>query len=108
MNWKPLINEDTVDVIISESNIRPQLIFKHSTRCGVSAMAKKRLEMEWDLNQVDAWYLDLLNYRSLSNLIESRFNIRHESPQAILFIKGRVAYHASHSAISVDEIKAHF
>ena len=106
MNWKDLNLVDALETIADASKARPQLIFKHSTRCGVSTMAKKGLEKEWNLDQVDPWYLDLLNHRPISQMIESRFNVLHESPQAILFINGAVAYHASHSEISVDDIRA--
>lgn len=104
MNWKHLILEEALETIIEASHQRPQLIFKHSTRCGISSMAKSRLEREWKLDKVDAWYLDLLKYRPISNMIESRFKVTHESPQTILFKDGRVVYHESHSAISVHDI----
>ncbi len=107
MNWKHLILEEALSTIVNDSKTRPQLIFKHSTRCGISTMAKSRLEREWNLDQLDPWYLDLLNHRPISNMIESQFNVRHESPQVILFNNGEVVYHASHSEISVDEIKIH-
>ena len=67
-------------------------------------MAKSRLEREWKIDQIDAWYLDLLKYRPISNIVASRFKVRHESPQAILFKDGRVVYQGSHSAISVNDI----
>lgn len=104
MNWKHLILEVTLDSIVEDSYSKPQLLFKHSTRCSISSMAKFRLEREWNLAGVDAWYLDLIAFRSISTMIESRFNIRHESPQAILISNGEVAYHASHSGISVGDI----
>ena len=106
MNWKHVILEEALETIVQESHDKPQLIFKHSTRCSISSMAKNRLERDWSLDNVDPWYLDLIVYRSISNMIESRFKVRHESPQAILFINGAVVYHASHSEISVDDIKA--
>lgn len=104
MNWKNLILEEGLETIVKDSNSRPQLIFKHSTRCSISSMAKNRLEREWNLDKVDPWYLDLITYRSISNMIENRFGVRHESPQAILIDKGEVSYHASHNSISVGHI----
>lgn len=104
MNWKHLILEEGLETIAKESHNKPQLIFKHSTRCSISTMAKGRLEREWNLENVDPWYLDLITYRSVSNMIEKRFNVKHESPQAILIDKGQVSYHASHNSISVNDI----
>ena len=104
MNWKHLTQEDEVEAIITDSQTKPQLIFKHSTRCSISSMAKSRLEREWNLDTVSAWYLDLITYRNISNFIEHRLNLRHESPQAILIENGEVKYHASHNAMSIDDI----
>ncbi len=104
MNWKHLILEVTLDPIVKASFQRPQLIFKHSTRCSISTMARSRLEREWNLDVVDPWYLDMITYRSISNMIESRFKIQHESPQAILIVNCIVIYHASHNGISVDQM----
>lgn len=104
MNWKHLILEEGLETIAKESHNKPQLIFKHSTRCSISSMAKNRLERDWNLENVDTWYLDLIAYRPVSNMIEKRFGVRHESPQAILIDKGQVSYHASHNSISVGRI----
>ncbi|MFT4526508.1 MAG: bacillithiol system protein YtxJ [Granulosicoccus sp.] len=107
MNWKNLILEEALGTIVQESHNKPQLIFKHSTRCSISSMAKNRLERSWNLDNVEPWYLDLIAYRSVSNMIESQFKVQHESPQAILFVNGEVVYTSSHSSISVDDIKSH-
>jgi bacillithiol system protein YtxJ len=104
MNWKHLTLEEALDGILVASKDRPQLIFKHSTRCSISTMAKDRLERKWNSESIDPWYLDLLNYRGISNMIETRFGIRHESPQVLLFENGDLIYHASHNSISAQNI----
>lgn len=100
--WLPLTELQQLDQIISESFNRPQLLFKHSTRCGISRMVKKQFETDysWDSNEADLYYLDLLNYRAISNEIASRFNVHHESPQLIILKNGVVEAHASHGAIN--------
>lgn len=100
--WIQLTNAKQLDQIISDSAIRPQLIFKHSTRCSISSMALSRLEKEWNLSEkADAWYLDLLELREISNAIATKFGVIHESPQAILVANGKVTHVSSHSGISV-------
>ncbi len=89
-----------------KSNSIIQVIFKHSTRCSISNMAKKILIREMkdsnDLN-IDIYYLDIINFRDISNNISIRYNVKHESPQ-ILIIKGsKCIYHASHSDISLEK-----
>ncbi len=104
-DWKILTSEDQFLTLLNEN---PKFaVFKHSTRCSISSMAKKRLERNWDLDDsTPIYYLDLIQYRSLSNLIAERSGVIHQSPQLILFIDGKANYNASHNSISVDEIKA--
>ena len=105
--WKSLNEEKQIAEIVELSNEKPQLIFKHSTRCSISSMAKSRLEREWDLENVEPWYLDLIAYRNVSNAIESQLGVNHESPQAILLKDGIAVYDASHNSIAVSEIAKH-
>jgi bacillithiol system protein YtxJ len=85
----------------------PCLIFKHSTRCNISAMAKYRLEDDWafEPGRVEAYYLDLLNHRALSGHIAERFSVHHESPQVLLIVDGACTYDASHLDITVEELR---
>lgn len=107
MNWKELDNSAQLEQIIEESYKQPVAIYKHSTRCSVSFMAKRTIEHSWTLEQTDIWLLDLIKYRSISNNIASTFAVRHESPQLLLIKEGKVVYHASHSAISVHNMAEH-
>ncbi len=68
-------------------------------------MVKNRVERDWNLD-FPIYYLDLLNYRSVSSFIASKTNIEHQSPQLIVFQNGKAIYDASHSGIVVDDIKA--
>jgi bacillithiol system protein YtxJ len=77
------------------------LIFKHSTRCSISSMALNRLEAKWIENEsIQSYFLDLLNYRDISNEIASSFDIEHASPQVLLIKNGHCFYHNSHNGIS--------
>jgi bacillithiol system protein YtxJ len=69
-------------------------------------MALKQFENEfdWDGN-VDAYFLDLLEYRDISNEITSRFGVYHQSPQLILIKEGKAIYDVSHSGIDAVELK---
>lgn len=106
INWIPLTELGQLDEIISISNKKPALIFKHSTRCIVSRTALKQFENEFDLNdQVDAYFLDLLEHRDISNEIASRFGVYHQSPQLLLIKNGKSIYAVSHSDIDAGELK---
>jgi len=104
--WKSITKVEELDSIEAASFTKPQLIFKHSIRCSISSMAKNRLEAGMAQLKLlaEVYYLDLLSYRSVSNEIETRFNIPHESPQVIILKNGKVVYDVSHNGINVEEI----
>jgi bacillithiol system protein YtxJ len=107
MNWNKLTSEEQIDQVILESAAKPVLLFKHSTSCSISSMSLDRLLRNWkaeDSDKITPYYLDLLAYRNLSNLVAERFNIPHESPQVLLIQNGKVTYHESHYGISYAEI----
>ncbi|MDO5607796.1 MAG: bacillithiol system redox-active protein YtxJ [Capnocytophaga sp.] len=103
--WIPLTNSQQIEIIESESNQTPILIFKHSTRCGISRMVLRNFEREWNQTlQVSLYLLDLLANRDVSKQIARHFGVRHESPQALLLIKGKVVHYASHGDIDAERI----
>lgn len=105
MNWNDLNEISQLDFIVEQSNSQPVLIFKHSTRCSISSMAKSRLEREWDDDSlIKPYYLDLISFRNISDEIAHRFNVFHQSPQTLLIKEGKCIYDASHSMISADAI----
>lgn len=105
MNWIQLKNSNQLEEIKEKSKQKPQVIFKHSTRCSISSMAKGRLERSTPPNDADFYFLDLINYRDLSNRIAKDFHVYHESPQIIVIKNGECVYDESHGSITMDEIK---
>ncbi len=105
-NWKPITTEQQVKDIVALSNEKPQIIFKDSVTCGISAYAKERLVKGNDLliAKADFNYLDLLSYRSVSNFIAEELNVIHQSPQIIVLKDGEVVYRVSHHSIQAEEI----
>ncbi|MES2412060.1 MAG: bacillithiol system redox-active protein YtxJ [Bacteroidota bacterium] len=105
VGWKQLLNVLQLEELVAESEDKPVLIFKHSTRCGVSRMVLKKFENEYDLEDAVApYFLDLLAHRNLSNEIARLFGVGHESPQVLLIRNGKVVYDASHSDIDVADL----
>jgi bacillithiol system protein YtxJ len=101
MKWKELNNINDLETALKASHEQPVALFKHSTRCSVSLMAKKSVERFWDLD-IDAYYLDLIAHRDVSNSIAEQLDIYHQSPQMILVKDGKAIYDASHGSIDVD------
>ena len=104
MNWIHLDKMDALDSISIASLQRPQVIFKHSTRCSISIMVKSRLEKTQAPENIDFHYLDLLNYRDISNQIADRFHVHHESPQILVIKNGDCIYAESQGAIYMEDI----
>lgn len=106
MQWNSLNSVDDIHRIVELSKSKPQVIFKHSTTCPISGMAKMRVEdnVVSISTDVDFHYLDLLQYRNISNAIASELEVHHESPQIIMLINGEVVYDASHFDITIDEL----
>ena len=84
LSWNHINSAEDLNVAISNSNEKAVLLFKHSTRCSISSMAKSRLEDKWvnDI-KIQPYYLDLIAFRDVSNQIADRFNIIHQSPSSI-------------------------
>lgn len=104
MIWIPLTENEKINTIKDQSFIEPQLIFKHSTSCSISSMAKNRLDRCDQPEGIAFHYLDLIKYRNISNSVAEIFNVPHESPQVLLIKNGECIYDESHNGISINEI----
>ena len=107
MHWIHMTEEEQLKQIISKSQLRPQVIFKHSTRCSISAVALQRLQKTSQPSDIDFYFLDLLANRSLSNKVAEVFKVNHESPQVLVIRDGACVYDESHMGISMAEIVDH-
>ncbi|MBO3699210.1 bacillithiol system redox-active protein YtxJ [Roseivirga sp. E12] len=107
VNWNTLTSEDQIQELIEESKEKPVLIYKHSTRCGISSMVLDRLERTWtsEDNPIKPYILDLISFRNVSNAVAQSFEVYHESPQVILIKDGKAVYDASHMQVSFDALK---
>lgn len=104
MIWENITTIEQLNAIYSSDQIH--VLFKHSTRCPVSAMAKRSLEQDKHLipDETVFFYLDLISYREISNAIENLWKIKHESPQLLVVQGHECLYDASHSDIEMRDI----
>lgn len=107
--WIPVQAQEDFYTLLEKSSEKPQIIFKDSTTCGISAHAKYRLQEGFDLieGKADFNYLDLLALRPISNLIAQELKVTHQSPQIILVKDKQVVYTSSHHAIDPAVIARH-
>ncbi len=102
-----LTSMDEFENIDRISNVKPVVLFKHSTRCSISRFALKQFDAAFNYpeNKIDWYLLDLLNHRDLSNEIARRYGIEHQSPQIVVVRNGKAVYNASHDAIDANDLK---
>jgi len=105
-NWNTITTEQDVKDIVAKSKDKPQIIFKDSVTCGISAYAKSRIVDGYDEidGKADFNYLDLLAYRPVSNFIAEHLGVYHQSPQIIILKDGEVAHSVTHHAITASGI----
>ncbi len=86
---------------LKEGCQRPVVIFKHSTRCGLSGMMLRRFQQNWDQarGEADFYLLDLVGNRELSNEVARIFEVPHQSPQVLIVENGSVRDCDSHGGI---------
>ncbi len=104
MHWIHLTDDEQLKNIICRSQEKPQVIFKHSTRCSISSVALKRLQQAQAPVNADFYFLDLITYRSVSNQVSSKFKVDHASPQVLVIKDGECVYDESHLSITMDDI----
>ncbi len=97
---------EQLKTIEEESKGKPVAIFKHSTRCGISRMVMNQFESSYDLTdeQLKLYFLDLLNYRDVSDEVGYKFQVMHQSPQLIVIKNGTAVAHTSHHSIQASSL----
>ena len=108
MNWTSLEQSDQLDQIAEESYNQSILIFKHSTRCSISALSLNKLERKWqteEMKEMKTYFLDLIRHRIISGQISKTFNVPHQSPQVLVIRDGKCIHEASHFGITYDDIR---
>ena len=92
---------ESLDKLFEESHLRPVLLFKHSSSCGISLDVFDRVSAVID----DIYVVVVQTDRAISNAIAERLGVRHASPQAFVLWQGRPIYHATHYGINPSEIE---
>jgi bacillithiol system protein YtxJ len=103
-----LTTMDQLDPLLKPEGGGKWLLFKHSTRCPISAHANREYE-DWldsaGAERARTARVLVVEQRPISLAIAERLKVRHESPQAILIENGKVLWHASHHSITAEELK---
>jgi bacillithiol system protein YtxJ len=94
------------DALVASSHDRPAFLFKHSTRCPISA-SRWRVLQEYAERESRAgfWRLLVVEDRLVSMHVADQAGVRHQSPQAILFYRGEPVWDESHYRITAEDMK---
>ena len=107
INWIPLSSLSQLEEIKEQSKTESIGIFKHSTRCGISRGVVRQFENSFDeeLSTLKVYYLDLLNFREISNGVGIQFQVLHQSPQLLMIKNEHTVAHAAHYDIMSIDLK---
>ncbi|WP_298764182.1 bacillithiol system redox-active protein YtxJ [uncultured Polaribacter sp.] len=102
LTWIPLTSKAQLEEIKKQSKNEAVFIFKHSTRCGISSMVIKQFEKLFteETKNLKVYYLDLLNFRDISDEVGYAFQVMHQSPQLIVVRNETSVHSASHYDIT--------
>jgi len=95
---------DSFDRFLAQSNGSPAIIFKHSSTCGISA----RAHAEMSRIELPVGLVTVQTARAVSNEIETRTGVEHETPQVFIIRDGKVLWTASHGQIKAQAVEAAF
>ncbi|HSV32953.1 MAG TPA: bacillithiol system redox-active protein YtxJ [Pyrinomonadaceae bacterium] len=103
---------DSLDRFFELSNETAVVIFKHSETCGISDRAyremsdlARRLSALSNGQAVRIGIVPVQSYRDVSNEIEVRTGIDHESPQVFVIAGRRVVWSSSHGGVRAEAIE---
>lgn len=95
-----ITHKEGLEELISNSNSRPVVIFKHSNSCPISAVAYREMEnLDGDVSLIE-----VQSARDVSLEIASRTGVRHESPQVIILRDGKAVWNASHFDVKARDV----
>ena len=93
---------ESLEQFLAASDGAPAIIFKHSNSCGISSVAYTQMSR---LGR-PLGIVIVQNARAVSNEIEKRTGIGHETPQLFIFRNGEAVWTASHGQIRAEAVEA--
>lgn len=103
---KECTTDDDFRRILEDSRNKAIFVFKHSSDCPVSKGAWERFtafaEQE---KRPEYWRILVKEHKELSNRIAWETDIKHESPQVILFHDGRAVWKCGDRTITGDNLR---
>ena len=95
-----LTSEEELKDAIQNTEDSLCIIFKHSTRCPISAAAHRQVAAFEKHSDIPVYLIRVIEERPLSRSFANQYDVVHASPQAIVLRQGKVVWNASHYQIT--------
>lgn len=93
---------ESLDRFLTQTEKQPAILFKHSNTCGISARAHRQMaEVERPVGIVT-----VQRDRAVSDEIERRFGLSHQTPQVLIVRGNDLLWNASHNDVSAPAVEA--
>ncbi|WP_026693629.1 bacillithiol system redox-active protein YtxJ [Peribacillus kribbensis] len=102
MSLKKILSQEQFEELADSDMF---LLVKHSLTCPVSQAAFEEYEKFAVASGINTAYLAVQEARPLSNFVAEKYQIKHESPQAILFKNGKPVWNTSHWKITEKSLR---
>lgn len=101
-SWLLMESESQFNEILTSG--KAFFVFKHSSRCSISVVAKNRIEKQAISNDVPVYLVDVIGQRDLSQFISTELEVVHQSPQLLKIVDGKSIFDSSHLNISSSQL----
>ena len=103
-----LTTKEALEAALERSEQEPIALFKHSTRCPISAGAYQQVARYLEEHSGEGlpfFLVKVVEARDVSNAVAEQLGVAHQSPQ-VIFVNCKRAYHnATHGAITAQAIR---
>jgi len=106
-NYLEIDSVEEWETLFEKSGEQAILLLKHSTACPISGAAFKEFKVytRKPKRPIVCVLVKVIESRPVSNDIETKLGIKHESPQALLIQNKETLWHASHWDITFERIE---
>jgi len=95
-------SRDALEQFLANAGGAGAILFKHSNMCGISTRAYAEIAK---LKQ-PVGLITVQKARAVSDEIEKRWNIAHETPQVLIIRDGKLIWDASHFRIKAEAVES--
>lgn len=93
-------DQAALENLITDSQRKPIIIFKHSNACSISSRAYREMEKV----QAPVNILEVQSAREVSRELANLTGVRHETPQVIILRDGKAVWNASHFDVQAGAV----